>query len=248
MSLPKLNTPTYFLTVPSSKKKIKFRPFLVKEEKIMMLVKESNNDAEILEVMKDVIGSCTFNKIDPDSLATFDIEYIFLQLRSKSVGERIELNMKCVNEVEIPSDEGKEPQTKPCGGIIPFDIDISKIEVNTRDDHTNIIILDGDVGVTFRYPSLDNISDMNNRDNNDDIDIIVDLIENIFDKDNVYDASDTDRRELVEFIESITQKQFMKIKEGFFDTIPALEHTEKYKCSKCGYEDEYTFRGITDFF
>ncbi len=248
MNLPKLNTPTYFLTIPSTKKKVKYRPFLVKEEKIMMLVKESKNQLEIIETMKDVIKACTFDKVDPNKLATFDIEYIFLQLRSKSVGEKIEINMKCVNEVEIEGEVEEPTRTKPCGGIIPFDIDISKIRVKTPKEHTNTIILDGDIGVTFKYPSVNNVYGVDNEEIVDDIEIIVDLIENIFDKDNVYDASATKREDLVEFVEGITQKQFISIKEGFFDTIPSLEHTIKYKCADCGYQGEHTFRGISDFF
>jgi len=245
MNLPKLNTPTYFLTIPSTKKKVKYRPFLVKEEKIMMLVKESKNQVEIIEVMKDVVKACTFDKLDPNKLSTFDIEYIFLQLRSKSVGEKIEINMKCVNEVDHIEDDGITKTSKPCGGIIPFDIDISKIRVKTPKEHTNNIILDDDIGITFKYPSVNNIYD---EENVDDIEIIVDLIESIFDKDNVYEASETKREELVEFVENITQKQFIKIKKGFFDTMPSLEHTIKYKCSDCGYQGEHTFRGISDFF
>jgi hypothetical protein len=135
---------------------------------------------------------------------------------------------------------------RPCGGIIPFAINISDIEVKFPENHTNTIILTDDIGITFKYPSIDIMTDIDNND--DEIELIVNLIDNIFDKDNVYDAKDTSREELKEFVENITNKQFLEIREKFFETMPSLEYTAKYKCAKCGYEDEYTFRGISDFF
>jgi hypothetical protein len=248
-SLPKLNTPIHYMTIPSSKKKVKFRPFFVKEEKIMMMVKESTDVNEMADAMKSIIEACTFNKVDVNSLAIFDIEYMFLQLRSKSVGEIVELNMKCNNMVEIPKSHdhpaGVDNATKPCGGIIPFVINIADIKVNFPENHSNTIILEDDIGITFKYPSIDTMATI---DSDDEIELIVDLIDNIFDKDNVYDAKDTNREELKEFVENITNKQFVDIREKFFETMPSLEYTAKYKYVKCGYEDEYTFRGISDFF
>jgi len=253
MSLPKLSTPTHTLTIPSTKEKVKYRPFLVKEEKVMMLVKESKNAEEILNATKEVINACTFGVVNPDKLAIFDIEYIFLQLRSKSVGEMIELNMKCLNKVDLPKSDdhpaGVDAEQRECGGTVPFSIDLSKIEVVVPEGHNKSIILDGDIGITFKYPSIDIMYSIEKIDSyGGDIDLIVDLVDNIFEGDNVYDAKDTSREELIEFVESITSKQFITIREQFFDKIPTLEHTVKYTCPVCGVDSEYTFRGITDFF
>lgn len=244
MSLPTLKTPTFFITIPSTKSKIKFRPFLVKEEKIMMLMKESNNENEIAEATKDLIRACSFDKLDPDTIAYFDIEYILLKLRSKSVGNIVELSMRCVNEVEKET-EDKEKELKPCNNIINFKIDLDKVELKIPEDHNRIIMIEDEIGITFKYPSFDIITA---GDELDDIDLIVNLVENVFDKDNIYEAKDTPREELKEFIESIPAKKYEEIYTKYLNTMPRLEHTVKYKCSKCGYEGEYTFIGLKDFF
>ncbi len=238
MALPVLKTPTYTITIPSTKKQVKYRPFLVREEKIMLLVKESKDPKEMLNAMKDVIKSCTFDVVDPNTLAVFDIEYIFLQLRSKSVGEHIELVMKCTNTVGEDS--------TPCGCKIDFDIDISKINVSFPKDHSNIVMVDDKIGITFKYPSVDTILEL--EEGKSEFDILVSLIDNIFDADNVYDAKDSSHQQLSDFIESLTNKQYKKIMTTFFNTMPVLEHVHKYKCPKCDNEGSYTFRGISDFF
>ncbi len=240
MTLPVLKTPTYELTVPSTKEVIKYRPFLVKEEKILLMVKEAKDTKEILRAMKDIIYACTFEKVDPETLSLFDIEYIFMQLRAKSVGEKIELEMRCVRKV----DDSKEE----CGGVVPFIINIDDIEVKFAEKHNNVIVLDEEegVGITLRYPSISTVIDIDTT--GDEVKTVAGLVENIFDTDNVYDAKDIEPGKIVEFIENLTKKQYEKIKTEFFDTIPVLEHTVTYKCPKCGQKGEYTFRGITDFF
>lgn len=246
MALPKLTVPTYTLTVPSTKKKVKFRPFLSKEEKILMLVKQSNNQDEIMTAMKDVVNVCTFEKLDIEKLALFDIEYIFLQLRAKSIGEVIEVDMKCVNKVKH-KDEFTGETEKDCGGIIPFAINIEDIAVEFGKDHQKVIKLEKDIGVTMRYPSVEDI-EMIESNKEDDIDIIAALIESIYDKDNVYEVAETKPEEFQAFVDNISSKQIEEIREKFFYTIPVLEHKAKYKCPKCSNEGEYTFRGMQDFF
>lgn len=246
MSLPVLKTPSYTLTVPSTNKVVKYRPFLVREEKIMLLVKESKDPKEMLNAMKDVIKSCTFDVLDPERLSVFDIEYIFLQIRSKSVGEIIEIGMRCINKIPKPTEEGFSDEMIECGGKIDFTIDISKINVTIPDNHTNIVMVTEDVGITFRYPSLDTVLLI--EDGRDEFEVLIDLIDNIFDKDNVYDAKDSSREQLTVFIDSLTKKQYQKILNDFFKTMPFVEHTENFKCPKCGNKGSYNFRGISDFF
>ena len=242
MSLPILTTPTFTLIIPSTKKQIKYRPFLVKEEKVLLLVKESKDQEVIANAMKDVIKSCTFNKIDPSKLATFDIEYIFLQIRAKSIGESIELMMRCKNKVHRPADD----TLYSCDNLIEFVINVDDIKVEIPKDHTKVFMLENDIGMTFKYPSIDTISSM--KDNDNDYSVIIELIENIFDKNNVYDIKDVSKDKLEEFVDSLSSKQFKDIRDKFFLSMPTLKHEAKYKCSKCGYEGNHVFEGLTDFF
>jgi hypothetical protein len=241
-TLPKLTVPTHFLKVPSTKKKIKFRPFLSKEEKILMLVKQSENQDEMLNAMKDIIYACTFGKIDINSLSMFDIEFIFLNLRAKSVGEVIEIDMKCNNNI---SEEGEEE--KICGGLIPFQININEIKVTFPKDHTCNVPLQDDIGITLRYPSIPDIKIMEDY-GNDDVSIIRHLLDSVYDADNVYPIKDISPEEVDKFMDRMSSKQIEDVRMKFFYNMPTLEYKAKYKCPKCGNKDTYTFSGITDFF
>ena len=251
MNLPKLKVPSYTLTIPSSKKKVKFRPFLSNEEKVLMLVKQSENDEEILQAMKDIVNVCTFEKVDVTTLALFDLEYIFLQVRSKSVGEVIDIDMRCTNQIDLPMapdhPAGVDAEKKSCGGLIPFSINIKDIKIDFQKDHTNTIYMEDDIGVVMRYPSADDL-EMLEINNEDDIEIITNLMESIFDKDNVYAISETKKEDIDEFVSNMNSNQIKDIREKFFYTMPILTYTAKYVCPKCGNEGEYTFRGINDFF
>jgi hypothetical protein len=246
-SLPKLTVPTHFLTIPSTKKKVKYRPFLSGEEKILMLVKQSTDQDEILTAMKEIINVCTYGKVNVDSLAMFDIEFIFLRLRAKSVGEVIEIDMKCANEIPPVDEDSNEAEPKQCGNLIPFTINIDDIKVKKNKDHSQVITLEKDIGITLRYPSVPDLKVIDEF-GTDDVAIIKYLLENIFDKNNVYDINDTPEEDIDEFMNSISSKQIEEIRKKFFYTMPSLEYTAKYKCSKCGYKGEYTFKGINDFF
>jgi len=243
--LPKLTVPTHFLTIPSTQKKIKYRPFLSGEEKILMLVKQSENQDEILTAMTEIIDACTYGQLQVNSLAMFDIEYIFLQLRAKSVGEIIEIDMKCANEIPPVDDDDSKP--KQCGNLIPFVINIDDINITKPEDHSKVIMLQDDIGITLRYPSVSDFAIIDDF-GNDDIKIITYLMETIFDGENVYDSGDTSQEDIDEFMSTISTKQLETIRNKFFYNMPSLEHTAKYKCSKCGYVGEYTFKGINDFF
>jgi len=253
MSLPKLNAPTFFLTIPSNKKNVKFRPFLVKEEKILLLVKESNNPEEILNAMEEIIDVCTFKQLNVSTLPIFDLEYMFMQLRGKSVGEVIEIAMRCLNEVDNERAVDDEPLKKPCNHKLEFKINIEDIKVHTPENHKNTFILDKEngIGITFKYPCINKLKETEKtaeEGTEDNIDTIIDLVDNIFDKDNVYEAKDIPKAEIKDFIESMTKSQFEMIIRDFFDSMPVISYTKKYKCPGCGYEGEYTFRGIVDFF
>lgn len=246
MSLPVLKTPTYFMTIPSTKKKVKYRPFLVQEEKILMMIKEGNDELEIINAMKELISVCTFNKLNVSELALFDIEYMFLQLRSKSVGEKEEIPMKCKNI--IPSvEEDDDSEGTECGNIIRFEVDLSKIKVKTPKDHTRNVIIEDDIGIIFKYPNIDSITNIDDIESNP-IEYIVSLIESIFDNDGVYDASTVNKKELIDWINKLTRKQFEQIQHQFFESMPTLEHNIKYTCDKCGYEGIVNFNSVSDFF
>jgi len=251
MSLPKLSVPTFNLTIPSTGKTIKYRPFLSKEEKILMLIKESSNPEEIENVVKEVITACTFGEVDVETLASFDIEYIFLQLRSKAVGEVIELDMKCTNVIEeekIDEETGEVIQKeKRCGNLVSFDINIKDIQVNIPEEHSKTIVFENNIGVTLRYPTSKDTTKIEEIGEND-IELMRYLLDNIFDSENVYDVKDTPKEEIDEFFDNIPTKYINKIREQFFINMPRLEYTAKYTCSKCKYEGEYTFVGLSDFF
>jgi transcription elongation factor Elf1 len=233
MALPVIDTPKYMATIPSTGEKVSYRPYLVKEEKILMIALESENQEQILGAVKDIIGACTFNKVNVDELAIFDLEYLFLKLRSKSVGETSRVGLKCSNcetsnEVEIP---------------------IDTIEVSGVDKDNGVIMLTDKVGMKLRYPSVKDAEKLTNaKDNVGTImKTIVMCIENIFDDEKVYPAKDSTPKELEAFIDSLNSEQFKKI-QGFFESMPSLSYTTKFKCDSCGHENELVIKGLANFF
>jgi hypothetical protein len=238
MPLPKVSTPTYELEIPSLKKKIKYRPFLVKEEKILIIAMESDDPKQIASAVKDVIGNCILTRgIKVDSLATFDIEYLFLNIRGKSVGETADVLITC-------PDDGKTQ--------VPMSIDLDDIKVEVSDDHTRDIKLDDDLSVRMRYPSMNEFI-KNNFTNKSDItvddtfSVISSCIEQIYNEEESWSAKDCTKKELVEFIESLSSKQFKQI-EKFFDTMPKLRHVIKVLNPNTGVENEIVMEGLTSFF
>lgn len=235
MALPVMSTPTYELTVPSTQEKIKYRPFLVKEEKALMLAHQSEDATAMMDTLKGVISACTLDKLNVNKLAMFDIEYIFLQLRAKSVGEISELNFTCK--------QCNDPKAK-----MKVDIDLTKLEVTFNPEHSVDIQLFGDVGVKMKYPSLQIINKLKG---GDDIaaafDIIVECIDCIYDSENVYAAADQSKQELTEFINNLTQEQFTKLQK-FFETMPKLEKTIEFDCPVCAYHHTQTIQGLDGFF
>ena len=232
MALPSLNTPTYELTVPSTKKKIKYRPFLVKEEKILLLALESEDDKQISLAMQDLMEACILTKgIKVQELASFDVEYIFLNIRAKSIGETIDVKLIC-------PDDGKTEVTTQ----IPID----KIKVKYDKDHTNQIQINDDLWVEMKYPNIDSLA-IQEETIDDTFKLISKSIGKIYNEEDVWDSSTTSEKEFEEFIESMNSKQFAKI-QTFFETMPSLKHTVKIRNPNTKVESSYTIEGLSNFF
>ena len=236
MALPKLTTPTYELEVPSSDEKIKYRPFLVKEEKILLMAMESKDNTQIINAVKDIVSSCTFEKVDVKAMPMFDMEYIFLNIRAKSVGEISKLKILC------PDDKKTYAQVE---------LDLTKVEVQVGDDHTNKIELTDDTGIIMTYPTIDSFleSGVETINANNMLDVIGTCILQIYEEkgEKVYEAKDQTKKELTEFIESMNSKQFKQV-QLFFDTMPKLTHTLKVKNPKTKKESNVKLSGLNDFF
>mgnify|MGYP003123997934 FL=1 len=236
MALPKLNTPTYELEIPSTDEKIKFRPFLVKEEKILMMALETKENAQIISAVKDIVSECTFNKLNISTMPMFDVEYIFLQIRSKSVGE--------VSKVQILCPDDKKTYTN-------VEIDLNEVKVQVEDGHTNKIELTDSMGIIMTYPNIDSFSENGIQDINASnmLDVIGTCILQIYEDkgEKVYEAKDQTKKELVEFIEQLNTKQFQDVQK-FFDTMPKLKPTIKVKNPKTKKTSDVTLSGLNDFF
>ena len=236
MALPKLNTPTYELEIPSTDEKIKFRPFLVKEEKVLMMALETKDNAQIISAVKDIVSECTFNKLNISTMPMFDVEYIFLQIRSKSVGE--------VSKVKILCPDDKKTYTN-------VEIDLNEVKVQVEDEHTNKIELTDSMGMIMTYPNIDSFTENGIQDINASnmLDVIGTCILQIYEDkgEKVYEAKDQTKKELVEFIEQLNTKQFQDVQK-FFDTMPRLKHTIKVKNPKTKKTSDVTLSGLNDFF
>ena len=236
MALPKLDVPIYELVVPSTDEKIKYRPFLVKEEKILLMAMESSKTEDILQATKTIVDECTFNKLKLGSMPMFDVEYIFLQIRAKSVGEVSKLRVLCRDDGETYAD---------------VEVDLNEVQVQVDEGHTNKIELSDEMGVIMQYPTIDSFSadGLGDITASNMIDVVASCIAQIYDKkgEEVYDSKDSTKKELVEFIEQMNTKQFEDVQK-FYDTMPKLKHTITVKNPKTKVETEVTLTGLNDFF
>jgi DNA-directed RNA polymerase subunit M/transcription elongation factor TFIIS len=235
MPLPTLSTPKYQLTIPSTKEKISYRPFLVKEEKVLLSALESSDGAAMLNSMSDVVMTCTDGKVVAEKYPLFDIEYIFLNLRMKSVGEVCELILPCKNT--------------ECGEKVTVNLDLEDVKIDVPDEKSRVIEIDKSLGLTLRYPTIKEAEKYEDvRESADTIvGMIVDCIESVYDENEIYPAKDHTREELEKFVESIPSAAFQKIVE-FFENIPTLKHTIEFKCPKCKKKSVYELEGLSDFF
>jgi len=238
MPLPKIATPTYSLVLPSLEKEINFRPFLVKEEKLLVLALETEDTKQITTAIKAVIKNCIQTKgIKVETLPTFDIEYLFLNIRGKSVGESLDVNIVC------PDDEKTN---------VPVTIDLDDIQVKKTEGHSNKVKLDNTLMMELKYPSLDEFikSNFDFKDENameQSFNLIASCIDKIYNEEEVWVAADCTKKEIKEFLESMNSSQFKKIEE-FFTTMPKLSHTIKVKNPNTKVESEVVLEGLASFF
>ena len=237
MPLPKLSTPTYELEIPSTGKKIKYRPFLVKEEKVLLLAMETEDEKQMANAIKTILSNCIVtSRFKPDTLSLFDIEYLFLNIRGKSVGETVEVNIICPDDNET---------------TVPVTIDIDDIKVQKSDDHTNQIKLSDYVTVIMKYPSMDLFIRNNISSNTSDVDDVFEIasmcIDQVVEGEDVYEADNFSKKEILEFLESMDTKQFVSIQK-FFETMPKLSHTVKIKNPNTKVESEVVIEGLSSFF
>ena len=236
MSLPKINTPEYRLVVPSTDEEIRYRPFLVKEEKLLLIAQETGTDKATYEAIRNIITSCCLDPVDIDKLPLFDMEYIFLNVRAKSVGESVKLKVKC------PDDEEQ---------IVEVDVDLDKINVEMGDDHDARIQLTDEIGVLMQYPNFETVSKQQNikegQETEQLFNMISDCIYQIWSGEESYDAMDYSEKDKKEFIESLTHQQFEKL-QTFFETMPSLKHEVEVTNPKTNVVSTVTLAGINSFF
>jgi hypothetical protein len=239
MSLPKLNVPVYETVLPSTEKVIKYRPFLVKEEKILLTAMEADDEKTIFPAVKQIINNCVHGKLDVENLPTFDIEYLFLRLRAKSVGEEITIGLRPWG---CPKNEGKL-----CENSTQVKLNLEEVKVIKNEKHSSKIMLDDNIGVKMRYPNANTISITSKNEVETGMEILKDCIDMIFTEEETHERDSFTDKELDVFFDSLNSKQFQKLK-NFFDTMPVLKHTVKYKCKTCGEEKETTLQGLNSFF
>ena len=238
MPLPTISTPTYELEIPSIKKTIKYRPFLVKEEKILIIAMESEDSKQIADAVKNVISNCLITRgIKIEKLSTFDIEYLFLNIRGKSVGETVDVLITC-------PDDGV---TK-----VPVSINLDEIKVEVSDQHSRDIKLDDSLTMRMKYPSMQefiksNFSNTNDVSVDDTFDLICSCIEQVYSEEESWNASDFSNKDLIQFLEQLTSNQFKGI-EKFFETMPKLSHTVNLKNPNTDVESTVVLEGLSSFF
>jgi hypothetical protein len=237
MALPIQKTAVYTLTIPSTKKTVKYRPFLVKEQKSLLIAQQSEDTTIMLDTLKSLITGCVLDKIDVDDLAMFDIEFIFSQIRAKSVGETVDLILRC--------DTCEDEKAK-----VKVTVDLTKLVVETPVGHDRNIKLFDDVGVIMKYPSLELVKQLENLSTEDVeavFEVVVNSIDTIYAGEEVHYAKDYTKDEMNAFLDSLTQDQFKRIQE-FFETMPSLEKRLDYKCPVCMKEQSVLVKGLDSFF
>ena len=236
MALPKLGYPTYELELPSTSKTVKYRPFLVKEEKVLLMALEAKDEKQVIGAVKDLIKNCVISRIKVDTLPSFDLEYLFLKIRGASIGENITLTVTCQDDNETQ---------------VEASINIDEVEISKSEGHSTKIMFDDKTGIVMRYPSMKEFVDreflQKEMKTEEVYGFIADSIDQIFDDEEVYDSTTTTKKEFRTFVDSLTTKQFEKIQK-FYETSPKLSHTFKVTTPKTGKESEYTIEGLQSFF
>jgi T4 bacteriophage base plate protein len=240
MALPMMSAPTYTMVVPSSGVSVKFRPFLVKEEKALLIAQQSEDIGVMIQTLKGIINTCVLDKLDVDKLATFDLEYMFTQIRAKSVGEIIELIFPC----DIDHGEDNEKAR------VKVSIDLTTLIVEKDPNHNNKINLFGDVGVVMKYPTMDVMKRLENLDTND-LDkvfgVVADSIDYIYQGEEIFYGKEQKHEELLQFLNNLTSEQFVKVQQ-FFATMPRIKKEIEYTCPVCQRQHRKMLEGMQSFF
>jgi hypothetical protein len=235
MPLPKLVAPTYELELPSTGQKIKYRPFLVKEEKILLLAMESEDEKQMINAVKAILKNCIQTKLKVDDLAVFDIEYLFLNIRAKSVGEEIELNITCPDDGET---------------AVPVTLNVEDIQIKKSDDHERIISLTDSISLVMKYPSMEMFVQNNftgNMKSEDVFDLATSCIDQVIEGEDVFEVKSFSKKEIDEFLDSLDTSQFLKVQK-FFETMPKLSHTVTIMNPNTKKENEVVIEGLASFF
>lgn len=236
MALPQVSLPTYELEVPSTGKTIKYRPFVVKEEKLLLLALESGDDKQIEDATRTLLKGCIQSRVKLEDLALFDLEYIFLNIRAVSVGEVVEMMLTC--------DDDGETQVR-------YNLNLTEVQVSKPEGHSNKIMLSDTMGVIMKYPSFEEFVKISiigkNTTSDDVVDIMARCVDQIFDGEDVYDSSTTSKKEFVEFIENLTNRQFENVQK-FFEEAPVLKHEINFKNPNTGVENTIVIQGLSNFF
>ena len=241
--LPKLDVPIYETKLISNGEVVRYRPFLVKEQKLFLMAAESEDPKDTVNAIKQVLRNCVLDDIDVENMATFDIEYLFLQLRARSIGEVVNLRFNCNNNVTEKGEEVK------CGNLVKIDVNILEVNPTKNESHTNKVQITDKIGVVLKYPTFGTIdsNEIDTQDMQQILNVIVSCIDYIYDEEQVYYAKDTKKEELVEFIENMKQTDLEKLSE-FFTSLPKMKKDVHFHCNKCGYEEDITLEGVQSFF
>lgn len=232
MNIPMVKVPTYTMTLPYSKKEVKFRPYVVKEEKILIMARESDDNNSMLQAVGDIVRECTFGAIDIEKDPMFDIQYAFLQIRGKSIGEKFDFNCTCGE----------------CSVTIPVSVDVSEFVLSVTPGHTNKVELDENFKVILKYPTIKSFIKLYfDNDENAIYEVVADCIETIYTNDEVYQNDGTDKKMFFDFLENLTVQQFEKL-EKFFITMPIIQKDITFDCPKCSAKNRTLINGISNFF
>jgi len=242
--LPKIDVPVYSVKLISNDKTLQFRPFTVKEEKLFLMANESEDLNSVVDTIKQILNNCILDEFDINSLPLFDIEYLFLNIRARSISEVINLKYKCNNN--ILDEETKEE--KKCNNVVEIDLNVLDIKPEKQESHTSKIEITERMGMVMKYPSFETLKNFDIENQSDSIiKTTIGCIDYIYDQDSIYYAKDNTEEELIEFVESMQAKDLEKIKT-FFDTMPKMKRDIDFKCNKCGHEEKVELEGIQNFF
>jgi len=242
--LPKIDVPVYNVKLISNDKTLQFRPFTVKEEKLFLMANESEELDSVVDTIKQILNNCILDEFDINSLPLFDIEYLFLNIRARSISEIVNLKYKCNNN--ILDEETKEE--KKCNNVVEIDLNVLDIKPEKQESHTSKIEITERMGMVMKYPSFETLKNFDIENQSDSIiKTTIGCIDYIYDQDSIYYAKDNTEEELIEFVESMQAKDLGKIK-AFFDTMPKMKRDIDFKCNKCGHEEKVELEGIQNFF